>query len=245
MLLNALKANFGKGILLQADWWRNIDVVWQGKKYSNILDLPYTGLIPFHILKQLLAPISCQSFVDLLNEPSTSSLHIITVYEEMFRKHEREEPNTPYFSKSVIFEKCLPVTTEIYIELDHGEIYPFLIEIEDFLAWSKRNHDFISELKSLNFTHQGINSKLIEFEAENERLKARIAELENSPKIIKRSMWKYVLDLESRGMSDEDIRNALTGDGFSGAQADALLYDGEGTTKDAVKKWGEKFKKGE
>ena len=81
---------------------------------------------------------------------------------------------------------------------------------------------------------------------ENERLKAKITELENVPKIKnKRTMWKYVLDLESRGMSDEAIRNALTGDGFSGAQADALLYDGEGTTKDAVKKWGEKFKNGE
>lgn len=201
------------------------------------------GLIPFSVIKQLLFPISCQSFVDLLNEPSTSSLHIITVYEEMFRKHEREEPNTPYFSKSVIFENPLSaVISDNYIELDNGEIYPFLIEFEDFIAWSKRNHDFLSELKNRNFTQQGINPKLIEFETENGQFKARIAELENSPKIIKRAMWRYVLDLESRGLSDESIRNALIGDGFSGAQADALLYDGEGTTKDAVKKWGEKFK---
>lgn len=84
-------------MLLKADWWINIGVIWQGKKYSNIFDLPYAGLIPFHVIKQLLFPISCQSFVDLLNEPSTSSLHIITVYEEMFRKHEREEPNTLIF----------------------------------------------------------------------------------------------------------------------------------------------------
>lgn len=104
------------------------------------------------------------------------------------------------------------------------------------------------------------------FVKENEQLKARIADLEqklaacgeqledaqkkaeqenvSNPKKM-RTFWKYVLDLESRGMSDEGIRNVLAGDGFSGAQADALLYDGEGTTKDAVKKWGEKFKKGE
>ena len=55
-----------------------------------------------------------------------------------------------------------------------------------------------------------------------------------------RTMWRYVLDLEKQGKTDDVIFAALKGDGFSGATANALLYDGQGANFEAVKKWGQR-----
>lgn len=52
-----------------------------------------------------------------------------------------------------------------------------------------------------------------------------------------RTMWRYVLELEARGMTDADIRNALIGDGFKNPAIDALLYPGKGANYSAVTKY--------
>lgn len=55
-----------------------------------------------------------------------------------------------------------------------------------------------------------------------------------------RPMWRYVLELEEQGKPVDVIREALHGDGFSYPTANALLYDGEAATFEAVKKWGQR-----
>ena len=133
-------------------------------------------------------------------------------------------------------------------------------------------------------------------DAENEKLRARVAELENAPredpnaeeidglidqlekmeagrdtlsreleaKVLElarlrqelenlkavhgegpklRTMWRYVLELEARGKTDVDIRNALQGDGFHNPAIDALLYNGDGETFSAVSKASTRAKK--
>ena len=57
----------------------------------------------------------------------------------------------------------------------------------------------------------------------------------DGPKL--RTMWRYVLELEGRGMTDSDIRNALIGDGFKNPAIDALLYMGKGANYSAVTKY--------
>lgn len=247
-------------MVLKDDWWKSINVRWLGEEYQNIFDLPYCGLLPFHVFKQLLSPISSQSFVDLLNTPSASSLHVITVYEEIFRRYEKKHPNMPFFSKSEIFEKnSYNVMPDTYIELDNGDTYPFLMEIEDFIAWSKRNLAFISELKSLELTYQEKNHIHDDLESKNKQLKARIAELETELAACREQLEEarranpssneghglcsLVIRMREEGKTEEEIAAFLNDNKTwcTGSQVGALLHRGGRVTADSMLKYGQRL----
>lgn len=194
--------------------------------------------IPIKIIKKLLR-VSEQKFVDILNEDITSKKHLITNYEEQFRL----ELNNTYGYKN-LFTK----------EQVFGGISDLSVELADFEDWLDDNYELLKENRATQKENyclpdiDAMQSRIAELEAENTKLRERVTELENkalqagkAPRL--RAMWKYILDLEERGISDSAIREALKKDGFSYATADALLYDGDGKTIDAVKKW--KIRKGE
>ena len=253
---------------LKADWWKTESVMWLGKEYRNILELPCIGIIPFCVFKQLLYPISTQSFVDLLNEPSTSNLHIITDCEERFREHERIK-STPYYSKYQISDNLTLI--EDYIPLDDGCPYSYFIEFEDFLVWSNRNLDFIYKLKSIN----GTSSKLIEPVPDNEQLKARITELETELAAVREQLEEarreisgkeeghetahgedfpaeyeghglcsLVIRMRKEGKTEKEIAEFLNGDKgkwCSASQIGALLHRGGNVSADAMLKHAQRL----
>ena len=92
----------------------------------------------------------------------------------------------------------------------------------------KKNFGLSEELSSRH-------AELLFMRQEMEELRAQ-----SSESFRLRPMWRYVLELEQQGKPVDVIREALHGDGFSYPAADALLYDGEATTYDAVKKWGQR-----
>ena len=181
--------------------------------------------IPIAYIADLLN-LSEQRFVDMLNEPANSKRHLITNYEEGFRSGSYD------FTRYRVFEYDTDIT----------------VELADFEYWLDDNYELLKKNNAVQVKEPYqqkitvLQTRVAELETENTKLKEKVTELENTalpggkiPKL--RAMWRYILDLEERGNSDSAIREALKGDGFSYATADALLYDGDGKTLDAVKKW--------
>lgn len=254
------------------------------------------GGVPFTVLKQILMMTwegyGEQAFIDLLNEPTTSPRHIITFFEKEFRANEHHSPKSPFFSRKSEWPFIKAKRPCAFVAKDD---FPFLIELVELERWAKRNPDILPERRTIYESEEGAlragyEAALAGLKSENEKLKARVVELEKSaqegagdeeigrlkmyldeaerareglsselavktlelehvrqdlkdleavhgegPKL--RTMWRYVLELEARGMTDADIRNALKGDGFHNPAIDALLYPGTGANYSAVTKY--------
>lgn len=163
-----------------------------------------------------------------------------------------------------LFEKCvnlyngiLRIRDEFYKYNKSDEYEELLSSLQEQMACAvllaTRCREIVKDedIANVEYSLEQKSTRIAELEAENDKLRKRVAELENAPLQggegpRLRTMWRYVLELEGEGKPDDVIREALRGDGFSYATADALLYDGTGRDSEAVKKWGQrKSKKGD
>lgn len=128
------------------------------------------GDIPVYMIRELLY-VSKQEFVDILNTPTSNSLHLKTSMEEEFRLHEKNS-DMPFFTRDVIFE--------------NGECY---IDVVDFEKWIDDNYHLLRWNNIKKDSSEGglvekffeDTHKLLEIKDEEiANLKVRIAELENS-----------------------------------------------------------------
>ena len=236
--------------------WYKKEVRYLGKDYKNIFALMDDGIevIPFHVARQLLAPITWQEFIDLLNIPSTDGKHLVTEAEEDFRDHERQSPGVPFFRKREIADSYVSeISTERREYMDRF----FNIEFDEFDRWVANNPDMLPEsrvskepvfvkIEEVRTVISIYQQRLAKAEAaldhsatENEKLKTRIAELEKASQNGAESEEiaslptniKTVLRMLQEQKSDREIAQALyNGGGNSGmsqAQVKALLWRGD------------------
>lgn len=176
--------------------WYKKRLRWLGKSYKNIdALLREIHVIPFHVARQLLAPMTWQEFIDILNIPSTDKRHLVTEAEEDFRDYEKTHPGVPFFRKREIVDSYLHEHTPERHE--YMERF-FNIEYDEWLRWIERNPDMlpesrlsqgpvfvtVEEARSVISKYQQMLSQydtaLSHEKAENEALKARIAKLEST-----------------------------------------------------------------
>ena len=171
--------------------------------------------IPIDYIAGMLT-LSEQRFVDMLNTPADSKKHLITSEEEYFR-------NGSKFYKYNVFEYGSEIT----------------VELADFEYWLDNNYELLKEnratpKKEISFPEkEAMQSHIVELEAEITKLRGRVAELENTvlrggEDDIPYTLWREVLAMREKGMTDSQIAAKLydKGQGASKAQLGALLYSG-------------------
>lgn len=153
--------------MARSDWDIHGIIVYMDDS-SNIMDIyeyaeRKSKYIPIDYIAGLLT-LSDQRFVDMLNEPADSKKHLITSAEEEFRNSDW------YFSKYQVFSWDCDLT----------------VELADFEYWLDDNYDLLKENRatpkedcSLPDT-DAMQARIAELEAENAKLKERVAELENA-----------------------------------------------------------------
>ena len=162
----------------------------------------------------------------------------------------------PYIDK---IKKFLRMYAETFVENVweyHAQIDNLKAEIEKHTRENDTIKEMQQQLEELQLENSRLRINLEDEENKNfglsDELSTRHAELlfvrqelaelraQCAESFHLRPMWRYVLELERQGKPADVIREALHGDGFSYPTADALLYDGEAATFDAVKKWGQR-----
>lgn len=123
--------------------------------------------------------ISEQKFVDILNENCHSKKHLITNYEEKFR-FERELFGKNIFTKNYVF----------------GLDSDLSVELADFEDWLDDNYELLKENRVVHIEEtsrhedEAVKGQIAELEAENSKLRDRIAELENVARAAEESVKK-------------------------------------------------------
>lgn len=223
-----------KGIIVYTAWEFKDDPCYGMK--MDIYDYSFfeTNYIPIKIIKNLLR-ISEQKFVDILNEDITSKKHLITNYEEQFRS----ERNITYGYKS-LFTK----------EQVFGGIPDLSVELADFEDWLDDNYELLKENRATPKEDcclpdiGSMQAHIAELEAENDKLKERVTELESALQTDGEAggwlelypMCEMIRTLHIAGESRDDIRLALMNKGYSNAQTAFLTQEDTNIRTDNAQK---------
>lgn len=221
---------------MDKNWWMNKPVRWHSKTYKDIFHFidSTLGDIPFHVARQLLYPLSTQRFVDLLNTPTSSKLHIITNCEESFRLHEiKTKLKIPFFTKKDIFNT---VHNEYDADIDYS------ISFEDFEYWVKTNIDYVKILKGVDDDEDTHGKRLTTELQQVEELKQALADSRTSGNDIEgHGLCSLVIRMRQEGKTDEDIAEFLDASGCSNAQIGVLLHTDPEASKDARTKLAQRL----
>ena len=165
----------------------NEDGAWEAS-YGTVEDFDEElGGVPFTVFNQILMRTwegyGEQAFIDLLNEPTASPRHLITFFEKEFRANERKSPGTPFFSRKYDWPF---IKAKRHCDFMPKDEFPFLIELAELERWAQRNPDILPDKVDVYGSDEDIirleyEAALAAQKAENESLRAKIAELENAP----------------------------------------------------------------
>ena len=197
-----------RGIIVYIDEFHVMDIYEYAQLKSKYIPIDYiAGMLT----------LSEQRFVDMLNTPSDSKKHLITSEEEYFR-------NGSEFHKYNVFEYGSEIT----------------VELADFEYWLDDNYELLKENRVTPKEDcclpdvDAMQVRISELETENDKFRERIAALENAPQTgdwddIPYTLWREVLAMREKGMTDKQIAVKLNdkGQGIYQSQLGALLYTGK------------------